>query len=202
MIAAHYEEDPESFHEEIRQLDQLREVSWYAPCWDVAQIWAPRDRGAGGGGTGPLVTLYCQQKPYVLLLLCYHFLCCTWSSACSLPFDLPETTMAAVCCVGTLLSSTFCEPGSPRRQSDSYQLTLLGERDPLMRYKHQISQFIPSPLPSGKMCTRMLSISRKDCRSSKPQSCTTSVSAAQMNMLYYFSVDWCRLPSLNPSLPW
>ena len=32
MIAAHYEEDPESFHEEIRQLDQLREVSWYAPC--------------------------------------------------------------------------------------------------------------------------------------------------------------------------
>ena len=32
MIAAHYEEDPESFHEEIRQLDQLREVSWYAHC--------------------------------------------------------------------------------------------------------------------------------------------------------------------------
>ena len=27
MIAAHYEEDPESFNEEIRQLDQLREVS-------------------------------------------------------------------------------------------------------------------------------------------------------------------------------
>lgn len=26
MIAAHYEEDPESFHEEIKQLDQLREV--------------------------------------------------------------------------------------------------------------------------------------------------------------------------------
>ena len=27
MISAHYEEDPESFREEIRQLDQLREVS-------------------------------------------------------------------------------------------------------------------------------------------------------------------------------
>lgn len=27
MIAAHYEEEPESFNEEIRQLDQLREVS-------------------------------------------------------------------------------------------------------------------------------------------------------------------------------
>ena len=27
MIAAHYEEDPESFHDEIKQLDQLREVS-------------------------------------------------------------------------------------------------------------------------------------------------------------------------------
>ena len=26
MIAAHYEEDPESFNDEIRQLDQLREV--------------------------------------------------------------------------------------------------------------------------------------------------------------------------------
>lgn len=26
MIAAHYEEEPESFNDEIRQLDQLREV--------------------------------------------------------------------------------------------------------------------------------------------------------------------------------
>ena len=28
MISAHYEEDPESFNEEIRQLDQIREVSF------------------------------------------------------------------------------------------------------------------------------------------------------------------------------
>jgi len=27
MIAAHYEENPDSFNDEIRQLDQLREVS-------------------------------------------------------------------------------------------------------------------------------------------------------------------------------
>ena len=61
----------------------------------------------------------------------------------------------------------------------------------------------PLPFPSGKMCTQMLSISRRDCRSSKPQSCTTSVSAAQMNWsLYYLSINWCRLPSLDPSLPW
>ena len=26
MISAHYEENPDSFHEEIKQLDQLREV--------------------------------------------------------------------------------------------------------------------------------------------------------------------------------
>ena len=35
MIAAHYEENPDSFHDEIRQLDQLREVRLSGVCISV-----------------------------------------------------------------------------------------------------------------------------------------------------------------------
>ena len=39
MISAHYEEDPESFNEEIRQLDQIREVSLTGTLLCLVDHW-------------------------------------------------------------------------------------------------------------------------------------------------------------------
>ena len=47
MIAAHYEEDPESFHEEIRQLDQLREVFCCACASYQCKFGPPEMLGVG-----------------------------------------------------------------------------------------------------------------------------------------------------------
>ena len=71
MIAAHYEEDPESFNDEIKQLDQLREVSLFMQLLADREVsgaplagW-PIGPGPWPQPTPPVMTLY-QQKPYLV----------------------------------------------------------------------------------------------------------------------------------------
>ena len=158
--------------------------------WEI--LW-----GEEGGRTGLLVTLYCQQKPYVWLPLCAHFLCSTWSilqlalrpsrdyNGCSvlrryfaqlhlLRARFPPETIGQ-------LPIDFawwerCNPiidkmhPSQMQFTPSIQYVITRFMCLVKTWCSVIAWFIydhhtHTPLSSsGKMCIRMLSISRRDCR--------------------------------------